>query len=116
MTGNAKQTTHFGFEEVPITEKARRVGEVFTSVAGRYDLMNDLMSFGIHRLWKRFTLSQTGLRAGQSVLDVAGGTGDLTHGLAQQVGGNGRVILADINAAKLECLWTMSEPDQGLII
>ncbi len=97
-----QQKTHFGFQEVAVAEKARRVGEVFTSVAGRYDLMNDLMSFGIHRLWKRFTLSQTGLRAGQSALDVAGGTGDLTRGLAQQVGGNGRVILADINAAMLE--------------
>lgn len=97
-----EQKTHFGFQEVAVAEKARRVGGVFSSVADRYDLMNDLMSFGIHRLWKRFTLSQTGLKPGQSALDVAGGTGDLTRGLAQQVGGNGRVILADINAAMLE--------------
>ncbi|MHB8424563.1 MAG: bifunctional demethylmenaquinone methyltransferase/2-methoxy-6-polyprenyl-1,4-benzoquinol methylase UbiE [Gammaproteobacteria bacterium] len=97
-----EQKTHFGFQEVTVAEKARRVGSVFSSVADRYDLMNDLMSFGIHRLWKRFTLSQTGLKPGQSALDVAGGTGDLTRGLAQQVGGNGRVILADINAAMLE--------------
>ncbi|MGH8292904.1 MAG: bifunctional demethylmenaquinone methyltransferase/2-methoxy-6-polyprenyl-1,4-benzoquinol methylase UbiE, partial [Gammaproteobacteria bacterium] len=80
----------------------RRVGEVFSSVAGRYDLMNDLMSFGIHRLWKRFALSQTGLKSGQRALDVAGGTGDLTRGLAQQAGDSGRVVLADINAAMLE--------------
>lgn len=97
-----EQKTHFGFQEVAVAEKARRVDSVFSSVADRYDLMNDLMSFGIHRLWKRFTLSQTGLKPGQSALDVAGGTGDLTRGLAQQVGGNGRVILADINAAMLE--------------
>lgn len=102
MTGNSKPTTHFGFQEVPIAEKARRVGEVFSSVANRYDLMNDLMSFGIHRLWKRFTLMQTGLKAGQSALDMAGGTGDLARGLAQQVGESGRVLLTDINAAMLE--------------
>jgi len=102
MTGNGKQTTHFGFQEIPITEKVRRVGQVFSSVADRYDLMNDLMSFGIHRLWKRFTLSQTGLKPGQLALDVAGGTGDLTRGLAKQVGENGRVVLADINAAMLQ--------------
>jgi demethylmenaquinone methyltransferase / 2-methoxy-6-polyprenyl-1,4-benzoquinol methylase len=102
MPGTGKRTTHFGFQEVPIAEKARRVGQVFSSVAGRYDLMNDLMSFGIHRLWKRFTLSQTGLKHGQTALDVAGGTGDLTLGLARQVSGSGRVVLADINAAMLE--------------
>ncbi len=102
MTGNRKHTTHFGFQEVPIAEKTRRVGQVFSSVADRYDLMNDLMSFGIHRLWKRFMLSQTGLKAGQMALDVAGGTGDITRGLAKQVGENGRVLLADINASMLE--------------
>ncbi|MGH8307128.1 MAG: bifunctional demethylmenaquinone methyltransferase/2-methoxy-6-polyprenyl-1,4-benzoquinol methylase UbiE [Gammaproteobacteria bacterium] len=102
MSGNTKQTTHFGFQEIPVAEKARRVGEVFSSVADRYDLMNDLMSFGIHRLWKRFTLSQTGLKAGQRALDVAGGTGDLTRGLAKQVGETGHVMLADINMAMLE--------------
>jgi demethylmenaquinone methyltransferase / 2-methoxy-6-polyprenyl-1,4-benzoquinol methylase len=102
MNGNDKHTTHFGFQEVSIEEKTRRVGRVFSSVASRYDLMNDLMSFGIHRMWKRFTLSQTGLKAGQVALDVAGGTGDITRGLAKQVGENGRVLLVDINAAMLE--------------
>ncbi|MGA9853026.1 MAG: bifunctional demethylmenaquinone methyltransferase/2-methoxy-6-polyprenyl-1,4-benzoquinol methylase UbiE [Gammaproteobacteria bacterium] len=102
MTGTSKQTTHFGFQEIPIAEKARRVDEVFSSVADRYDLMNDLMSFGIHRLWKRFTLTQTGLKTGQTALDVAGGTGDITRGLAQQVGAGGHVVLVDINAAMLE--------------
>ncbi len=102
MHGNSKNTTHFGYQEIPTAEKTRRVGQVFSSVAGRYDLMNDLMSFGIHRLWKRFTLSQTGLKAGQSALDVAGGTGDLARGLARQVGKTGRVVLADINADMLE--------------
>ncbi|MDE2235838.1 MAG: bifunctional demethylmenaquinone methyltransferase/2-methoxy-6-polyprenyl-1,4-benzoquinol methylase UbiE [Gammaproteobacteria bacterium] len=102
MQGNSKNTTHFGFQEIPTAEKARRVGQVFTSVAGRYDLMNDLMSFGIHRLWKGFALSQTGLKAGQSALDVAGGTGDIAKGLARQVGKTGRVVLADINADMLE--------------
>ncbi|MHB8405055.1 MAG: bifunctional demethylmenaquinone methyltransferase/2-methoxy-6-polyprenyl-1,4-benzoquinol methylase UbiE [Gammaproteobacteria bacterium] len=102
MTGHREPTTHFGFQEIPIAEKVRRVGQVFSSVADRYDLMNDLMSFGIHRLWKRFALSQTGLKPGQRALDVAGGTGDLTLGLAEQVGEDGRVLLADINAAMLE--------------
>jgi demethylmenaquinone methyltransferase/2-methoxy-6-polyprenyl-1,4-benzoquinol methylase len=94
-------TTDFGFEEVSWGEKARRVRGVFDSVAGNYDLMNDLMSAGAHRLWKRFTLSLTNLRPGQRALDVAGGTGDLTAGLARQVGERGLVILTDINAAML---------------
>ncbi|MGH8396877.1 MAG: bifunctional demethylmenaquinone methyltransferase/2-methoxy-6-polyprenyl-1,4-benzoquinol methylase UbiE [Gammaproteobacteria bacterium] len=102
MSDTSKHTTHFGFQEIPIAEKTRRVGEVFSSVADRYDLMNDLMSFGIHRLWKRFALSQTGLKTGQTALDVAGGTGDLTRRLAKQVGETGHVVLADINAAMLE--------------
>ncbi len=92
----------FGFEQVSWEEKAGRVREVFDSVAGRYDLMNDLMSFGIHRLWKRFTLAKTGLRPGQQALDVAGGTGDLARGLARQVGDEGKVVLSDINPAMLE--------------
>jgi demethylmenaquinone methyltransferase/2-methoxy-6-polyprenyl-1,4-benzoquinol methylase len=92
----------FGFEKVPWAEKADRVRAVFSSVAGKYDVMNDLMSFGVHRLWKQFTLSLTGLRAGQSALDVAGGTGDLTRGLARQVGKTGRVVLSDINRSMLE--------------
>jgi demethylmenaquinone methyltransferase/2-methoxy-6-polyprenyl-1,4-benzoquinol methylase len=95
-------TTHFGFETVPAPEKAERVREVFDSVAGRYDLMNDLMSGGLHRLWKRYALARTGLRPGQSALDVAGGTGDLAAGLREQVGRQGYVCLTDINAAMLE--------------
>jgi demethylmenaquinone methyltransferase/2-methoxy-6-polyprenyl-1,4-benzoquinol methylase len=93
--------TDFGYERVPSSEKQGRVRGVFDSVAPNYDLMNDLMSGGAHRLWKEFTLSLTGLRAGQRALDVAGGTGDLTAGLARQVGKSGVVILSDINAAML---------------
>ena len=96
------RVTDFGYERVPWTEKAQRVRGVFDSVARNYDLMNDLMSGGAHRLWKRFTLSLTGLRPGQRALDVAGGTGDLTAGLARQVGERGLVVLSDINAAMLE--------------
>jgi len=91
----------FGYEAVPAGEKAGRVRAVFDSVADNYDLMNDLMSGGLHRLWKRFTLSQTGLRPGQRALDVAGGTGDLAAGLARQVGASGLVVLSDINWAML---------------
>lgn len=95
-------TTHFGYEQVAVGDKAGRVRHVFESVAERYDLMNDLMSFGAHRLWKRFALSQTGLKKGQRALDVAGGSGDLARGLAAQVGETGCVLLTDINAAMLE--------------
>ena len=98
---NKTSDTDFGYERVPWSEKQRRVRGVFDSVAGNYDLMNDLMSGGAHRLWKEFTLSLTGLHAGQRALDVAGGTGDLTTGLAKQVGKSGLVILSDINAAML---------------
>ncbi|HTV79784.1 MAG TPA: bifunctional demethylmenaquinone methyltransferase/2-methoxy-6-polyprenyl-1,4-benzoquinol methylase UbiE [Steroidobacteraceae bacterium] len=93
--------TDFGFQSVPKAQKAQRVRGVFDSVAARYDLMNDLMSGGAHRLWKRFTLELTALRPGQQALDVAGGTGDLSAGLARQVGAGGLVILTDINAAML---------------
>jgi demethylmenaquinone methyltransferase/2-methoxy-6-polyprenyl-1,4-benzoquinol methylase len=93
--------TDFGFERVAWGDKARRVRGVFDSVAGRYDLMNDLMSAGMHRLWKQFTLSCTRLRAGQRALDVAGGTGDLTLGMLKQVGASGLVVLTDINAEML---------------
>ena len=102
MTERDPQTTDFGYQRVGLGEKAGRVRQVFESVADRYDLMNDLMSFGVHRLWKRFALSQTGLKPGQQALDVAGGTGDLTRGMAEQVGEGGRVMLTDINAAMLE--------------
>ncbi len=94
--------THFGYQDVGWEEKAGRVREVFDSVADRYDLMNDLMSFGIHRLWKRFAISQSGLKPGQLALDVAGGTGDLACLLAAKVGREGRVVLSDINAAMLD--------------
>ena len=95
------ESTDFGFQSVPRDQKAQRVRGVFDSVAGRYDLMNDLMSGGVHRLWKRFTLQLTQLRPGQQALDVAGGTGDLSAGMARQVGTQGLVILTDINAAML---------------
>jgi demethylmenaquinone methyltransferase / 2-methoxy-6-polyprenyl-1,4-benzoquinol methylase len=96
-----KKTTHFGYQDVSWSEKARRVRGVFDSVAPKYDLMNDLMSGGMHRLWKQFTLSQTQLRPGQRALDVAGGTGDLARGMARQVGERGLVVLSDINGAML---------------
>jgi len=95
------EETDFGFERVARAEKAHRVRRVFDSVAERYDLMNDLMSAGTHRLWKRFTLALANLRPGQRALDVAGGSGDLAAGLARQVGPRGLVVLTDINAAML---------------
>jgi demethylmenaquinone methyltransferase / 2-methoxy-6-polyprenyl-1,4-benzoquinol methylase len=96
-----ERSTDFGFQRVPREDKARRVRGVFDSVADRYDLMNDLMSGGTHRLWKRFTLALANLRPGQRALDVAGGSGDLAAGLARQVGARGLVVLSDINAAML---------------
>ena len=96
-----KRSTDFGFQRVPPEDKARRVRGVFDSVADHYDLMNDLMSAGAHRIWKRFTLALANLRAGQRALDVAGGSGDLAAGLARQVGERGLVVLTDINAAML---------------
>lgn len=96
-----KRTTHFGYREVEEDAKAGLVANVFHSVAGRYDLMNDLMSGGIHRIWKRFTIELSAVRAGQSVLDIAGGTGDLAAKFADIVGPTGRVVLADINESML---------------
>ena len=96
-----KDTTHFGFQQVPKAEKAGKVADVFHSVAGSYDLMNDLMSGGIHRLWKRFTIEISGVRKGNTVLDIAGGTGDLTAKFARIVGPEGKVVLADINDSML---------------
>lgn len=93
--------THFGFQSVSIAEKAGRVAKVFSSVASRYDLMNDLMSLGTHRLMKRFAVEMTRARAGQTIVDLAGGTGDLTRGLADRVGNDGTVLLCDINASML---------------
>ena len=94
--------THFGYKQVDADKKEGLVAGVFDSVAGKYDLMNDVMSLGIHRIWKKITLAQTGLKKGQRALDVAGGTGDLTVGMAKQVGPGGEVVMADINAAMLE--------------
>jgi demethylmenaquinone methyltransferase/2-methoxy-6-polyprenyl-1,4-benzoquinol methylase len=96
-----QDTTHFGFEQVSESEKAGRVAQVFSSVAGKYDLMNDLMSAGLHRLWKAFTIRQANVRPGMRVLDIAGGTGDLARAFARQAGPTGQVILTDINAAML---------------
>jgi len=93
--------THFGFEQVAPEEKTRRVRDVFASVATKYDLMNDLMSAGMHRAWKRFTVELSGVRPGAKVLDVAGGTADLTRLFAQRVGPTGQVVLTDINGAML---------------
>ncbi len=97
----SEEKTHFGYQQVPIGEKAKRVADVFHSVADNYDIMNDVMSFGVHRLWKRFTLSQTGLKSGQKVLDLAGGTGDLAMKMAKMVGPSGLVVLSDINGSML---------------
>ena len=98
---NPESKTHFGFEQVAEAEKARRVAEVFDSVAHRYDIMNDLMSGGMHRLWKSFTIARSGVREGSRVLDVAGGTGDLSLAFARKVGKTGQVWLTDINNAML---------------
>jgi demethylmenaquinone methyltransferase/2-methoxy-6-polyprenyl-1,4-benzoquinol methylase len=93
--------THFGFQEVDSGEKAGRVRGVFDSVASKYDVMNDVMSLGLHRLWKRFTVNATGVREGMRVLDLAGGTGDLARLFAERVGATGEVVLTDINGAML---------------
>ena len=99
MTEQTK--THFGFEQVAEAEKAQRVAQVFDSVAQKYDVMNDLMSGGMHRLWKAFTIARSGVREGSRVLDVAGGTGDLSLAFARKVGQRGQVWLTDINGAML---------------
>lgn len=98
MTDN---NTHFGFKSVPETQKAKKVGEVFHSVASKYDLMNDVMSAGMHRAWKKFAVSISGVKSGDTVLDIAGGSGDLSKLFAQKVGADGQVILTDINASML---------------
>jgi len=98
-----EEETHFGFESVKAGDKARRVADVFDSVASRYDIMNDLMSGGIHRIWKFIATEALALRPGHSVLDLAGGTGDLSKKFERAVGSSGRVVLADINAAMLQC-------------
>jgi len=98
----SEQQTDFGFEKVPLQDKVRRVSAVFSSVAESYDLMNDLMSLGVHRLWKRFVVELAAVRSGQHVLDVAGGTGDLARHFVDRVGESGSVTLADLNADMLE--------------
>ena len=99
--GSAHTTVDFGYEQVDRAAKQGRVGQVFDSVADNYDVMNDLMSMGVHRLWKRFTISLAALRTGDRVLDLASGTGDLAAGFAKKVGPTGRVLMSDINAAML---------------
>jgi demethylmenaquinone methyltransferase / 2-methoxy-6-polyprenyl-1,4-benzoquinol methylase len=101
MTERERKATHFGFEEVAEEEKATRVAGVFDSVASRYDLMNDVMSVGLHRVWKAFAVRQANVRAGMRVLDIAGGTGDLAKAFAQRAGTSGEVWLTDINGAML---------------
>ncbi len=101
MTGPHDKPIDFGFEAVSERDKARRVAEVFHSVAARYDLMNDLMSGGLHRLWKQFTVARSGVRPGHRVLDVAAGTGDLARLFSRRVGDSGQVVLTDINASML---------------
>ena len=102
MTPGGQKTTHFGFREVPVKEKTALVNEVFESVASNYDLMNDLMSLGVHRVWKRDFVANSGVRLGHQVLDLAGGTGDIAALLSKRVGKNGHVVLSDINQAMLE--------------
>jgi len=109
------KTTHFGFETVDEAEKARKVGDVFHSVASKYDLMNDVMSAGMHRGWKRFAVEVSGVKAGDKVLDVAGGSGDLSSLFSQKVGKNGEVVLTDINASMLS-VGRDRLMDKGLII
>jgi demethylmenaquinone methyltransferase/2-methoxy-6-polyprenyl-1,4-benzoquinol methylase len=95
-------TTHFGYQTVATGEKQKRVADVFHSVAAKYDLMNDLMSFGVHRIWKKYTIELSGVRKGNRVLDIAGGTGDLSYDFARKVGPDGLVVLADINDSMLK--------------
>lgn len=98
---SSEENTHFGYQQVPVAEKSARVADVFHSVANSYDVMNDLMSLGIHRLWKRYTIEMSAVRPGQRVLDLAGGTGDLAAKFSRLVGNNGEVVLADINESML---------------
>jgi demethylmenaquinone methyltransferase/2-methoxy-6-polyprenyl-1,4-benzoquinol methylase len=97
MSQKDQSTTDFGYKEVPTDDKVKHVADVFHSVATKYDVMNDLMSAGIHRIWKKLTIEQSGARAGMKILDIAGGTGDLTLTFSRIVGSEGQVTLADIN-------------------
>ena len=101
MSDSPEKTTHFGFRDVPVAEKQKLVGQVFSSVAQQYDLMNDLMSLGVHRVWKRYFVGTSGVKRGDRVLDLAGGTGDIAALLHERVGDSGEVVLGDINAAML---------------
>lgn len=101
MSANSNKTTHFGYREIPTDAKSDMVAEVFRSVAPKYDLMNDVMSFGLHRIWKHFTIRQANLRPGQKVLDVASGTGDLAKAYSKLVGKSGKVVMTDINESML---------------
>lgn len=101
-SAQSEGVTHFGYKTVPTADKERKVAEVFSSVAQKYDIMNDLMSFGIHRLWKRTAIKLSGVQAGQQVLDIAGGTGDLAKAFSAKVGRLGKVVLSDINPDMLE--------------
>ncbi|HFC91415.1 MAG TPA: bifunctional demethylmenaquinone methyltransferase/2-methoxy-6-polyprenyl-1,4-benzoquinol methylase UbiE [Leucothrix mucor] len=98
----SEQSTHFGYQQVPVGEKANKVADVFHSVADKYDVMNDLMSAGVHRLWKRYTIETSGAKSGDTILDLAGGTGDLAAKFSRIVGKEGKVILSDINGSMLE--------------
>ena len=97
-----QDTTHFGYKTVNTGDKEAMVADVFHSVAAKYDIMNDLMSFGVHRIWKKYTIEMSGVREGNRVLDIAGGTGDLTRAFAKRVGPKGQVVLADINESMLK--------------
>ena len=110
----SEKTTHFGYQEVAVQEKAGLVREVFDSVADSYDLMNDLMSLGVHRIWKRDFAANSGVGLGDRVLDLAGGTGDIATLLSKRVGANGRVVLSDINEAMLNVGRQRLE-DQGIV-
>lgn len=96
-----EQTTHFGYKQVPVNEKVNKVADVFHSVADKYDVMNDVMSMGVHRLWKRYTIASAGAKRGDQILDLAGGTGDLAAKFARIVGDQGKVVLSDINGSML---------------
>ena len=114
MNQQSDKTTHFGYRDVPVEEKAGLVREVFDSVAGNYDLMNDLMSLGVHRAWKQDFASRSGVQPGDHVLDLAGGTGDIAALMSKRVGANGKVVLTDINEAMLAVGRSRLE-DRGIV-
>lgn len=109
-----QKTTDFGYQQVPVEEKAQKVAQVFSSVASKYDIMNDVMSFGIHRLWKRFAVDLANPRPGERILDLAGGTGDLTALMSEKIGETGSIVLSDINPDMLE-QGRIKLIDQGII-